>query len=342
MSIIRTRSFIVKFVSVFLIFAFVKEKSDVHVYAIIFTLVYVGNYMFNIIHIRGFVAFRRNGLSVEKHIKAVLILAITYISNEIYVTADTVMLGAMTGDAEAGYYSNAMKLVKILTNVCAAMGVALLPRLSWIKSENNGLGYLNTIQKAVKILFWFTTACVAGIFCVSTDLIKVLFGSEFIPSSLILRILCFLVLFRSFSSLLLQIGLSEDEDSRTTKMYFSGMLLNILLNGIFIPQYGGVGAVFASAICELMICCGLYRATVKGHFKLEIPVAFWAKTIISLVIMIFCVSFIQSVYNGNIFIRLIICILAGIISFIFSCAIMKNDAFYFLLNKGLEFLPLKK
>ena len=338
---ITFRSFVVKFISIFLIFAFVRERQDVNAYAMIFSLAYVGNYLFNLIHLRKFITFKRRGLSISTHIKPVLILAITYISNEVYVTSDTVMLGIMTGDAEAGYYSNAMKLVKILTNVCAAMGVALLPRLSRIRSENNFSRYLNTIQKAFKLLFWFTIACVAGISCVSDDLMEVLFGAEFLPSAPILRILCFLVLFRSFSSLFLQIGLRENEDSGTSKIYFSGMVLNILINVLLIPRFGGSGAAFASALCELLICFGLYRTMVKGHFKLEIPFAFWIKTIASLGIMIVCVLTVQNLCDDGAFLRLTVSILVGVISFGLSSLILKNDAVYFLLNKGKEFLCLK-
>lgn len=320
---ITIRSCIVKIISVVCIFIFVKNKGDIYIYALIFALAYAGNYLFNIWHLRNFIRFKFRRIRPIKHLKSVFILAITYISNEIYVTIDTVMIGVIVGDITTGYYSNAMKLIKILINVCAAIGVTLLPRLSRVKNDGDDNRFNSILTQTIKILIWFTAACVVGIWLTADKLIPILFGIEFYPSITIIKILCFLVIFRTFSNLFLQVCLCVNEDKKTTKIYFWGMILNIFLNLILIPKYEANGAAVASVISELYMLITLWLIAYK-YMKIKITSRYYISVLLPLLVMILAIMALN-MFNVNIFIALVMDIIFGVFSYIGVSLLLKND-----------------
>lgn len=321
---ITIRSCIVKVVSIFAIFIFVKDKSDICNYALIFALAYAGNYIFNLINLRKYINFNCiKKLRPKKHIKNVLLLAITYISNEIYVTIDSIMLGFMSDNTQVGYYSNAMKLIKILINVLTAIGVALLPRISFLRSNNKNKEVYFLIEKIIKILMFITIPSMIGISLVSNDLVVILFGKAFQPSKTILIILSLLIIFRTFSNLFLQILISDNRDKNVSLTYFFAMVLNIILNLIFIPKFEANGAAFASIISEFCILIMLYKDSKKYNpikfDKNNIKILIVSNVIMSLIVV--SISFVKM----NLIIKLIVQITSSVFVYILINYILNNE-----------------
>ncbi len=321
---ITIRSCIVKVVSIFAIFIFVKDKSDICNYALIFALAYAGNYIFNLINLRKYINFNCiKKLRPKKHIKNVLLLAITYISNEIYVTIDSIMLGFMSDNTQVGYYSNAMKLIKILINVLTAIGVALLPRISFLRSNNKNKEVYFLIEKIIKILMFITIPSMIGISLVSNDLVVILFGKAFQPSKTILIILSLLIIFRTFSNLFLQILISDNRDKNVSLTYLFAMVLNIILNLIFIPKFEANGAAFASIISEFYILIMLYKNSKKYNpikfDKNNIKILIVSNVIMSLVVV--SISFVKM----NLIIKLIVQITSSVFVYILINYILNNE-----------------
>lgn len=321
---ITIRSCIVKVVSIFAIFIFVKDKSDICNYALIFALAYAGNYIFNLINLRKYINFNCiKKLRPKKHIKNVLLLAITYISNEIYVTIDSIMLGFMSDNTQVGYYSNAMKLIKILINVLTAIGVALLPRISFLRSNNKNKEVYFLIEKIIKILMFITIPSMIGISLVSNDLVVILFGKAFQPSKTILIILSLLIIFRTFSNLFLQILISDNRDKNVSLTYLFAMVLNIILNLIFIPKFEANGAAFASIISEFYILIMLYKNSKKYNpikfDKNNIKILIVSNVIMSLVFV--SISFVKM----NLIIKLIVQITSSVFVYILINYILNNE-----------------
>jgi O-antigen/teichoic acid export membrane protein len=328
---ITLRSCLVKCLSVFAIFAFVKNKNDINIYATIFVMAYVGNYLFNIVHLRKFAYFTFKGINPKKHLKFVAVLAITYISNEIYVTVDSVMLGIMSGNSVVGYYSNAMKLIKILVNVCSAMGTAVLPRLSRVRFEGETDRFNIIIKKAIQVLLWFTLPCVFGIWLTADYIIVSLFGDGFYPSIDILKILCLLALFKSFSNLFLQVLLCVNKDTAATKIYFGGMILNIMLNSLLIPFYSGIGASIASVTSEFFICIALL-IIVRKDLKVKLERRYMVSLSAALILLILAVKAVD-LLQMNQYAQLIIDIAVGVFSYMVVSILMKNDAVLMLIGR---------
>ena len=85
-------------------------------------------------------------LYLKKHLKPISTLLIVSIAVEIYAMIDTTMLGIFTTNTEVGCYSNAMKLIRMVSTTAAAIGAVLFPRLS-VVFKNKDKEYFSIATK---------------------------------------------------------------------------------------------------------------------------------------------------------------------------------------------------
>ena len=96
---IAIRSVFVQAISILLMIVFVKKPADYYIYAMINTSVIVVNSLINTIYCRKYVHLRlTNTNKWKKHIKPILIFFANNLAVQIYVGADTTMLGWIVGD----------------------------------------------------------------------------------------------------------------------------------------------------------------------------------------------------------------------------------------------------
>ena len=112
--IIATRGTVVKIISFMAMLLFVKKPEDYLKYAFILCMATAGNYIFNMLILGKFVAFKRYILNIKHHLKPVFILLASSIATELYMALDTVMLEYFHGSANVAYYSNATKIVRMM------------------------------------------------------------------------------------------------------------------------------------------------------------------------------------------------------------------------------------
>ncbi|WP_150858679.1 oligosaccharide flippase family protein, partial [Streptococcus pneumoniae] len=119
---ITKRSFSIKLISLFSLFIFVRDTDDAVNYALISSLAIGGNNIFNLVNLRKYnIRFSFNNIKIRRHLKPIFVLLGSVIAIEIYTMLDTTMIGAMVGTTEVGYYTNSMKLVKLLITVITAI-----------------------------------------------------------------------------------------------------------------------------------------------------------------------------------------------------------------------------
>lgn len=332
---ITIRSAIVKLSSMLAIFTLVKDEEDIGMYGLIFALAYAGNYVFNVVNLKRYIKFTFRNLHIKRHLRNIFVLGVTSISNEIYVMLDSLMLGVLATNTELGYYTNSIKLVRILINVVTAMGTVLLPRLSKIKEEKDSLLYNSILDRVVKILLWVTIPCTLGILLLAESINVVLFGNSFLAAADILKILSLLIIPRAFSNIMLQVLICLNKDTSTSKIYFSGMLINCMLNMILIPANGAQGAAAASVISEIYICFVLFhfaKHKIKVHINFQFIVSvIFAATIMTILVLAARNS--MNVMECSSFVILFINICIGVISYVVVSLILKNEIALFLTSK---------
>lgn len=182
-------------------------------------------------------------------VKSYLSCLITYLLLRI----DVLMMNYFLDSREVGLYSLAVNLSDMLYIFSSSVSTVLFPQLSKFNS---------TKERAILLRKVFThiiplVAGAALMLWVSAEfVIKVLFGEDYIGSIPLLRILVVASFLWGISGYLFNFLSAEDNLMPTIIVPIIALLVNLGLNSIFIPLYGGAGAAVASVIsyaCECVL-----------------------------------------------------------------------------------------
>jgi O-antigen/teichoic acid export membrane protein len=198
--------------------------------------------------------FRINILVFKKHFKPLLLIFSSTVSISIYVLLDTILLGFLSDEKAVGLYSIALKISKIPMLFVGALGLVLIPQLSYSFVQND-LEKINVlISKSINFVITFSLPIIFLIFGLSTDLILLIFGEKFIVAADTLKILSCLVLLIGLSNIFgLQILTPMGKDKYLTFSVLFGTILSLTLNFVLIPIYQDKGAAIATVITELAV-----------------------------------------------------------------------------------------
>lgn len=254
-SYITMRSIIFKVIAIILMFMFVKTKNDYIPYAIIMVIGSSASFIFNLIKLPKHVYLQKyESYNFSKHLKPIFMFFLLSVSWTIYTNLDIVMLGFIKGDIEVGYYSAAIKIKSILVSTVSALGTVLLPRLTVYAGEKNEEKFYKLLKKNCSFII-ITSFSIIGFLVINAHEIMIfLSGYEYIPAVPAMQIIMFSVLFIGLSTMagtnmLVPIG----KESITVIATVGGIIINIILNCILIPNFGATGAAFATVIGEATI-----------------------------------------------------------------------------------------
>lgn len=318
---IAIRSIVVKLVSVIAIIIFVRKESDYLLYALIYTLGIAGNYIFNIANlIKKGIRFEFSNLNFLCHLPPVFILLCSNIAVELYTLLDTTMLSIMCSDEVVGYYTNSIKLVKMVVSIIAAIGGVLLPRLSFYRSRGMQLECDQLISTVTKTMLLFIVPSGTGVFLLADKLVLLLFGSSFLPAVLTVKIGTLIIYVLGFSNLFgTQVLLTFNQEKKLLVCTCVGALTNVLMNSLMIPKFQQNGAIIASVISESIVTC-MTIIFARKYVKINVKIIYLLKVFgASCGMSIFVFIVIQLVKNSMICVILSV-IGGGLVYFILSIA----------------------
>lgn len=325
---ITKRSFSIKLISLFSLFIFVRDTDDAVNYALISSLAIGGNNIFNLVNLRKYnIRFSFNNIKIRRHLKPIFVLLGSVIAIEIYTMLDTTMIGAMVGTTEVGYYTNSMKLVKLLITVITAIGGVLLPRLSdyYSKGEFEKLNHI--VDKVFRIMLFLFLPAQVALILVAPVIMPILFGDSFIPAVLTLQLTSLLICILGFSNLFgTQILLTFGDERKLLISTILGALSNIALNLILIPVMAQNGAALASVISETIVTLTAYYYA-KKRVTIRFDLGFYLPTVVSTIIMGGAIYVVMQLYIGDIEKMLFSTLLGGVV-FLLINVFMKNPIIY--------------
>ena len=177
-------------------------------------------------------------------------LIIAGVINSIYMKVDQVMIKEILDNTQVGYYAAAVKLSEVWFGIGVIICNSLFPAIVNAKKVSEELYY----QRIYKLfLFLVVIAYILSIivYFLSDYIILFLYGKEFIEASSVLAI-------HIFSAIFVYLGVSSGrwliiENKTLLNLYRNifGMIINVVLNIIFIPKFGIVGAAYASLIAYI-------------------------------------------------------------------------------------------
>ncbi len=325
---ITKRSFSIKLISLFSLFIFVRDTDDAVNYALISSLAIGGNNIFNLVNLRKYnIRFSFNNIKIRRHLKPIFVLLGSVIAIEIYTMLDTTMIGAMVGTTEVGYYTNSMKLVKLLITVITAIGGVLLPRLSDYYSRGEFEKLNHIVDKVFRIMLFLFLPAQVALILVAPVIMPILFGDSFIPAVLTLQLTSLLICTLGFSNLFgTQILLTFGDERKLLISTILGALSNIALNLILIPVMAQNGAALASVISETIVTLTAYYYA-KKRVTIRFDLGFYLPTVVSTIIMGGAIYVVMQLYIGDIEKMLFSTLLGGVV-FLLINVFMKNPIIY--------------
>jgi O-antigen/teichoic acid export membrane protein len=181
----------------------------------------------------------------------------------ITLKVDQVIIGSMLGNHEVGIYAAAVKLVEVWYFIPGIISTALLPAIVNAKKTGEEL-YKKRLQNFYILMVIIPIVMALPITLFAKPIIHILFGSGYLESIPILRIYI-------WSSIGLFLGWSMNQYLMTENfvktiflLNLCAMIVNIILNLIFIPIYGIIGSAWATLISYMVLPVWVW---VKIYFK---------------------------------------------------------------------------
>lgn len=185
---------------------------------------------------------------------------IAHILFTVYFRIDTLMLQALAGFDAVGTYNAAYRLFEGVQMIPIAFAGSLFPAFSRIGRESRhrlaaaAAGYM-------KLVLALSAAAAAVMIALSTEIISWVYGPGYAESARALTVLGVGVVFNFyymvFTSLLAAMG------RQAIVAWIGGavLLLNVGLNYALIPRCRGVGAAWATVVCDALIAVSVFVTT---------------------------------------------------------------------------------
>lgn len=168
----------------------------------------------------------------------------------VYFKIDTVLLTFLRGTEETGYYAASFKFLEALHFIPLAFGTALFPLMSRLHESNPR--YLSSLYfSVIKLLLIISLPIVFILIILAKPLIFILYGPSFSPAVLALQILSFTVIFMFLHVPGAHLLFATEKFLKTLVLLsLATVFLNIILNLIFIPAFGILGASVVTVFSE--------------------------------------------------------------------------------------------
>lgn len=220
-----------------------------------FVLAYTFEFVFN--SIGYFIAYHKQKLKIVdwkfdktlalKMLKDSWPLILSGVFVSVYAKIDQVLIKKMLDSESVGFYAAAVRLSEAWYFLPIAISNALFPAIVNAKHIGKEL-YYSRLQKLYDILTWIAISIAVPVSLFSNQIISLLYGAKYLPSASILTIYIWagvaVFLGVASSQFLITENLTKISFYRTS----IGMVLNVLLNIILIPEYGIIGSAFATLI----------------------------------------------------------------------------------------------
>jgi PST family polysaccharide transporter len=165
----------------------------------------------------------------------------------IYMRIDQVMIGEMLGDSEVGIYSVAVRLSEAWYFIPIAITMSVFPSIIDARKISKSL-YNERLQKLYNLMTWIAIAIAIPITFLSHDIIRIVYGANYIKASPVLSIYVWAGIFVFLGVASGKFLLAENYTRIAFYRTLFGAVINVVLNIIFIPKYGIKGAAVTTLV----------------------------------------------------------------------------------------------
>lgn len=298
--IIAIRNIIIKILGVIMILLFVKDTSDVWLYALCQVIILVISNLSLWTRVPIYVqTVRINKLNLKRHFKPTLRLFIPTIATSVYTMFDKTLIGLLIpgvnqagqriSDIENGFYDQSEKLVKMAMTIITSLGTIMIPRNSQAIASGEREEFKRNINGALKFVLLIGTPVMFGLAAIANNLSPWFFGTGYEKVPNLIMICSPLILIIGLSNVVgLQYLIPLKEDKKYTIAVVTGAVVNVILNIFLIRLFWSYGACIATVVAEIVITSILFNYSKKEINVIELLKNSW-KYVLSGIVMFFVV-----------------------------------------------------
>jgi O-antigen/teichoic acid export membrane protein len=190
-----------------------------------------------------------SGLMLEL-LKNSLPLGAMLFLNILYVRADVLILSFLRPTADVGIYTLAYKFFEFPLNLSIFAMNSLYP-IFLIKAKEDKKKFYSLISSITGVIFLFSVAL--SLFAFFGAPLLGMIKQDFVKSIIPFRILISSYPIFFLTNLFLWVLITENQAKKLPLIYFLSLVLNGVLNIIFIPRYGYVASATITLFCEALI-----------------------------------------------------------------------------------------
>lgn len=268
------KNILIKVISVFLIFVFVKNDSHV----IRYTLIMAGSAL--LANLLLYVQLRKYKIhhtftleDCKHHMKESISIFWPQVATLFYLQVDKVMLQYLHPDIrQISYYDYGEKIVTIPLAFITTLSVVMMPRIANEFSKHNTEKVRELLLSAGRFSLMLAFPMMVGLATCAGNLIPWYLGDTYQPSIAVIVLVSPIIVTNSLSGISgNQYLVATNQMGLLLKAYVSAALINVLVNAILIPIYGCNGAAIATiASATISVCIQYYymhkQIGVKEYF----------------------------------------------------------------------------
>ncbi len=178
--------------------------------------------------------------------------ALFILLHQISTRTDVIIIGFLLGVSSVGVYNAAYRIIFLLMLLAYFCELALMPVITNLY-QNSREDLVNLYNRSFGIVMLIAIPLSVGVWLISEDIILLIFGSEFVESSIILGVLSWLVLLAFVKSVIGVFLTSCDMQKHRTRGQWLAAVVNVSGTMLLIPLLGIIGAAIATIISELIL-----------------------------------------------------------------------------------------
>ena len=243
------------------IFLFVKESTDYFYVPLLNSLGFVIAGLLGL-----WVVFRDFGVvfmvpqmeDIKHQLEEGWYIFISTVAISLYTISNTFILGLFTNNTIVGYYSAVEKIVKSVQGLLGPISQTIYPYVSKLISESKEAG-IRFLRKILFLIGVFSFILSTLIFTFSNSIVKIIFGSQFIESIIVLKILAFLPFIIGLSNIFgIQTMLNLNYKKAFSTILILASILNISLAIIMVPMFKHIGISISVMLSEIFVTVSMF------------------------------------------------------------------------------------
>ncbi len=196
------------------------------------------------------ISLRFSGSIAAQLLRMGLLYAVSLFVINLNYKIDIVFLEHLTNPAEVGYYSLGVRFGELVWQIPAAVGVVVFARSAAAKGSQD---FSLKILRLFRVVLVACSVAAAILWFAADGFIPLISGQGFASSSRMMKLLLPVIVFAVLDKVIHMDMAGRGKPWKAMLASIPALMVNVILNLVLIPEYGGNGAAVASTVSYAVI-----------------------------------------------------------------------------------------